>query len=105
MTIYTPHKWVILEITQHNEKTHRVLGSWYGGYLGSDSWRLSSGITGISLEKDSYVITNHSGSKYICHKDNKGMSTYTASVLESMKLASDKIKIEVLEKIPLTLIS
>ena len=47
MSTYTPDLWVILEFKEKDseEVNRKVLASWYGGYAGSDSWKLSSGIT------------------------------------------------------------
>jgi hypothetical protein len=40
----TPENWVILKITNNGEIVYKVFGSWAGGYLGSDNWRINSGI-------------------------------------------------------------
>jgi hypothetical protein len=40
----TPENWVILKITNNGEIVYKVFGSWVGGYLGSDNWRINSGI-------------------------------------------------------------
>ena len=46
MSDYTPDRWMIARITSHNHPTiDKIIGSWYGGYAGSDEWRFSSGIT------------------------------------------------------------
>ncbi len=47
MSEYTPDKWVVIEIDYDGVKTQKILSSWYGGWAGSDSWRLSSGITEV----------------------------------------------------------
>jgi hypothetical protein len=85
MTVYNPDRWVIVELKYNDsdEVNRKVLASWYGGYLGSDRWKLSSGITEI-VDKDSYYeIHNHSGSIYNCGKQSQGMSGYTAGVYNS----------------------
>lgn len=87
MSTYTPDLWVIVEIKNHDsdEAIQKVFASWYGGYAGGDSWKLSSGVTGI-IERDThYEIHNHSGSIYNCGKNSHGMSGYAAGVLETMK--------------------
>ena len=83
MSEYNPVKWVIVEQRFPKEKTTltKVLGSWYGGYLGGDSYRLSSGIEKVEEDGDLLNFTNYSGSVYRCHKDMMGMSGFTASVL------------------------
>ena len=85
MSEYTPDKWVVIEIAMEGTVIQRILSSWYGGWAGSDSWRLSSGITEVEELEDSYIIKNHSGSVYTCFKGRYGMSAYTMGVLEGFK--------------------
>ena len=85
MSEYTPDKWVVIEIAMEGSTVQRILSSWYGGWAGSDSWRLSSGITEVEELEDSYIIRNESGSIYTCYKERYGMSFYSMSMLESFK--------------------
>ena len=85
MSEYTPDKWVVIEIDYGEEKIQKILSSWYGGWAGSDSWRLSSGITMVEELEDSYIIKNESGSVYTCFKGRYGMSAYAMSILEDFK--------------------
>jgi hypothetical protein len=82
---YTPDKWVVIEIAMEGTTVQRILSSWYGGWTGSDSWRLSSGITAVEELEDSYIIKNESGSVYTCYKRRYGMSSYTAGILKDFK--------------------
>ena len=85
MSTYTPDRWVIVEmgLNDTGEVERKVLASWYGGYAGSDSWRLSSGITEIVDHKHHYEVHNHSGSIYRCGKNCWGMSGYTDGIYQS----------------------
>lgn len=83
MTEYVPDKWVVIEITTPDYTIRKVLASYWGSYLDSDSWRVSSGITKVVPVKDHYIFHNESGSTYECFKYRQGMSAYTASVFES----------------------
>ena len=85
MSQYKPDRWVIVELKYNDseEVTRKILSSWYGGYAGSDSWRLSSGITEIVDADTHYEIHNESGSVYLCNKQSQGMSGYTAGIFES----------------------
>ena len=97
---YSPDKWVIVEITRKDGASHRrVLGSWYGGFAGSDSWRMSSGVEDVVDEGDCYKIKNTSGSTYYCVKGCEGMSAYTMGVLAHYKeeMKADGGSIEVVE--------
>ena len=39
---YTPDGWIVVEFrTNDGEVNRKVMASWYGGYGGSDSWKLS----------------------------------------------------------------
>jgi len=85
MSKYIPDKWVIIEIDHEGIKIQKILSSWYGGWAGSDSWRLSSGITEVEELEDSFIFKNESGSVYTCFKGRYGMSSYTAGILEDFK--------------------
>ena len=85
MREYTPDCWVVIEIDYDGEKFQKILSSWYGGFAGSNSWRLSSGVTEVEELEDSYIIKNESGSVYTCYKRRYGMSSYTAGILEDFK--------------------
>lgn len=90
MNAYTPERWVIVEMNSEHGKIRKILGSWYGGYAGSDSWRFSSGITEVVDYDDYYEIHNESGSIYTCYKSCVGMSFYTERVfLDYKKKASE----------------
>ena len=84
-SIYRPDLWVIVELKYNDsEERHRkVLASWYGGYLGSDRWKLSSGITETIEHENHYEFINHSGSIYECGKHMKGMSGFTSGIFNS----------------------
>ena len=58
---YTPDGWIVVEFrTNDGEVNRKVMASWYGGYLGSDRWKLSSGITETIEHEDHYEFINHS---------------------------------------------
>jgi hypothetical protein len=85
MSDYCPDRWVIVRIAGKNhEPIDKVLGSWYGGYAGSDSWRFSSGITKVIEHDDRYEVHNYSGSIYELFKGAEGMAAYTAASLKKM---------------------
>jgi hypothetical protein len=82
---YTPDKWVVVKITgKDTSPVHKVFACWYGGYLGSDSWKLNSGITKVTLEGNVYYFEGSSGSVYECHKDTYGTNFYGGSVLSGL---------------------
>ena len=83
MSEYTPDRWLAVEITlDDGASLFKILGSWYGGYLDGDSWRISSGATDVKEEEDYYDVTNVSGSVYRCYKRSEGASAYTLSLLD-----------------------
>jgi len=85
MNEYTPDKWVVIEIKSPTETLYKVMASWYGGYLGSDSWKISSGIIDVKKTEYGYDFHNHSGSIYRCSEHDYGMSGYTTSVYSSFE--------------------
>ena len=85
MSAYTPDRWVIVEMNSVHGNIRKILGSWYGGFAGSDEWRFSSGITEVIEHDNHYEIHNHSGSIYTCYKNSIGMSSYTNTVFNDYK--------------------
>jgi hypothetical protein len=85
MSDYNPDKWVVLEVFYENgEVENRILASWYGGYAGSDSWKLGTGIQSHEHRGPVYSFTGSSGSTYYCHESDYGMSSYAMSILASL---------------------
>lgn len=85
MSDYTPDRWAIVHITSpDNPPIDKVVGSWYGGYGGSDSWRMNSGIEKVVDCDKFYDIYGYSGSIYRCYKGSEGMSAYTEMVMNNM---------------------
>lgn len=80
MTTYRPDRWVVVKDLRNGD--HRIMGSWYGGYLDGDSWRMSSGIVDVVEDGQHYNVHNYSGSVYVCYKDSEGVSAYSSSVLD-----------------------
>ena len=99
MSEYIPDKWLVVKITGPNSSpVHKVFACWYGGWAGSDSWKLNSGITRATLEGNVYAFEGSSGSVYECHKDIYGTNMYGEGVLQTMiaNAARNGITIEVL---------
>jgi len=88
MNIMTqPDKWVIIKIDNGTpgEEVYKVYGSWMGGYLDGDAWRLNSGITKVGFDEDMFIFTGYSGSSYHCYYKSYGVGTsYTSGVLDSI---------------------
>ena len=90
MTEYAPDAWVIVHIQIEDDSIHKVLGGWYGGYAGADSWRLNSGITRIEDDGDGrFRIHGNSGSVYLVHKDTQRTTMLMGSIIERMREEAD----------------
>ena len=100
MSDYTPDNWVVIKFTQQvksgntgygrTEKVfYKVLAGWSGGYLGSDSWRLNSGIVDVEETIDSLIFIGHSGSRYICNKTQERLRMNTAGIWKQMQEVSE----------------
>ncbi len=86
MSTYTPDAWVILEMNSAEYgKIRKILAGWYGGYSGSDSWKLSSGNLKEYVDGDFIVFPQESGSVYSCHKDAQRLTGYTSNILAKIK--------------------
>ena len=95
MSDYTPDKWLVVKI--NGDRPHyRVFANWYGGYLGSDSWRFNSGIDSLTMEGDYYLFSGSSGSLYRCHKNCWGTNSYGRRVLEDFIHRQPELAIEIL---------
>ena len=90
MSEYYPDRWVIIDHgEEYNEEKIRysVLGSWYGGFAGSDYWRRSSPIGSIVLESpEMAVATTRSGAKYYLHQNAEGQSLLISQLLANTNL-------------------
>lgn len=85
MSDYNPDKWLIVKITgPDTPPVHKVFACWYGGYLGSDSWKLNSGITKAYEDGMYFLFNGSSGSTYTCHKAQYGTNGYGHGVLQNM---------------------
>jgi hypothetical protein len=101
MSDYIPDKWVVVKISGYKDQSkpvYKVFACWYGGWAGSDSWKLNSGITKATLEGFVYSFEGSSGSVYECHKDTYGTNMYGNGVLSNMieKSKANGIAIEIL---------
>lgn len=82
MNTYIPDVWVVLEFDapELETPTRKVFAGWYGGYTGSNSWKLNSGITKTRLVEGWWEFDGYSGSTYRCHPDNYHMSSLMLDV-------------------------
>lgn len=104
MANYSPDGWVIVKINLDDEVLYKVFGSWAGGYLHGDAWRMSSGITRVEETSKGYIVQNHSGSLYNLKKiDENFLTGYNRNILDSwIKECSESgVKVEV---VPIELI-
>jgi hypothetical protein len=85
MSEHTPDLWTIVRITsKEHPQIDKVVGSWYGGFGGSDEWRMNSGIEKIEEYDTHYDIIGYSGSIYKCYKNSQGWSAYTNMAINNM---------------------
>jgi len=77
-----PHRWVILKLPNN---LYKVFGTWSGGYLDGDRWKLNSGIQKVEQDNNFYYFFGYSGSCYKCHKNGYGInSSYGTGILNKM---------------------
>lgn len=84
MSTYTPECWELLKIssTEHGV-IYKVIAGWYGGFAGSDSWKISSGIEKVIEHEDRFELPQRSGSVYICYKNCRRMSGLMMNIFSS----------------------
>jgi len=92
MSTYTPDVWVVLEFdASHLEvPTRKVFAGWYGGFAGSNSWKLNSGITVVRRVGDWLEFDGYSGSTYRCHPNNYHMSGLMQGIYSNWLKEADK---------------
>ena len=83
MSTYTPDVWVVLEFDapELENPTRKVFAGWYGGFAGSNSWKLNSGIVSVRRNDDWFEFDGYSGSTYRCHTNNYQLSGLMHGVL------------------------
>jgi len=95
MSYYTPDRWVVIKITTDKETLYKVFACWYGGYAGSDSWKMNSGIVKVESAVDYYDFHGWSGSVYRCYENSYGTNVYGGRVLQNFIDKAD-FKIEIM---------
>jgi hypothetical protein len=100
MSDYRPDRWMVLSIHTQKEIIYKVFASWSGGYTGSDSWKLNSGIVRATFADPYWEFDGSSGSVYSCHKDGYGTNGYGGHVLNGLLEKAEKqgIQIDVLDR-------
>jgi hypothetical protein len=90
-----PENWVIIKITNKDKTYYKVFGTWVGGYLDGDRWKLNSGVSSIEEDEDYYYYYGYSGSCYMCNKNSYGISTlYNQGIFETLKKSANNSGIE-----------
>lgn len=98
---YSPDRWVLVDLINGDEVIRKVFAGWYGGWCGSDSWKLSSQVLETKDFGDYFEFHNHTGSIYRCHKNAHGMSGYMTDIFAGWhKQSNDKISIKLVEPLP-----
>jgi len=85
MSTYTPDRWVLLEVKTPEETIIKILAAWYGGFAGSNSWKINSGIESVKIEDGGYDAMGYSGSNYILSKGSYGTSMLSGSVYAQLE--------------------
>jgi hypothetical protein len=82
MSDYQPDRWLVVKIVTPKQQLYKVFACWHGGYTGSDSWQMNSGITRATMVGDTWEFEGYSGSVYTCHKNAYGTNGYGSLVLQ-----------------------
>lgn len=84
---YAPHHWVVLKLPLGSEgHFYRVMGGWRGGFIGGDSWRMSSRIVSVEKQAAVWLFYGETGSIYYCH-----VSTYNMKGMYLQGILNDAI--------------
>jgi hypothetical protein len=98
MSEYTPDKWLMIKLTHRLDGVvhYRIFGVWYGGFAGSDYWKMNSGVTQVTEDEYGYHFSGVSGSVYHCNRNVYGSSGYGTGVLNTIIAGSKDFDIEIL---------
>lgn len=77
--LLTPDLFAISKI----EGRFHILSSWHGGYLGTDSWRLSGPIESFDVHGNVVDLRTKSGSEYRCGTKKYGASGFAYRAWEA----------------------
>ena len=110
----TPDKWVVIKITDKDGSIlYKIFATWYGGYLGSDSWKLNSGIKEVlthsifyncdpdeqeeCFKRDYIDFISYSDSVYRCVIGHNcyGTNLYSQSVINNIIETGKKHSVEI----------
>ena len=101
MSDYKPDRWMVIRIHAPREILYKVFATWSGGGLmGSDSWKLNSGIVRATFADPYWEFDGSSGSVYRCHKTAYGVNGYGQMVLDNLlrQAESQGIQIDILDR-------
>lgn len=102
MAEYYPDSWKLVKIQSESYGTiYKVLASWYGGFAGANSWKLSSGCESVVVDGDTITIPQESGSTYILNKDSEHLSSMIGSVFDSFAATAAEKKTFTIEYVDL----
>lgn len=96
----TPDSWKFVRITPDDSSLaphDRVLCSWYGGFAGSDSWKLSSGNESVIDHGDYLEVPQHSGTVYHLYKTAERMSGMMMGIYNKTVKNAQGYKMEVFD--------
>ena len=92
---YSPDGFSVIKFTPEGEDVYyKVFGSWTGGYLYGDYWRLSSGSTPdkIKIDGDKIEWPQSSGSVYYLNKHSENrLSSHNYGILSSLLTQINKL--------------
>ena len=97
MSDYYPDRFLLVEIEYPDETLMKVFGTWSGGYLSGDSWRMNSGVSTVKTEGDMILFGGYTGSIYHCYLESYGSTAYGSGILNSM-VEKAKVPIRVLSE-------
>lgn len=99
--MYRPNKWLMFRV-ESDDPHYRIFGTWSGGYLDGDSWRLNSGIKHVRVDDNLFHFEGHSGSVYQCNRSSYGSTAYGVGVIttfpDKMQLLTEREAFDVISE-------
>lgn len=78
------YQFILITPKDSDQSIIKLFSVWVGGYSGTDSWRLNSGVKDIEICPNHVRVYGYSGSCYCIHKVQVHMSAYGSNVLSGI---------------------
>ena len=77
--------WAMVRINKSDAKEYKILAECYDAQTNRVNWRLSSNLTGVTVENGKYMFNTKMGCVYICQKDAEDVTKLIEDTLKNLE--------------------